>query len=167
MAMRAASTTPDANYSGSDSFTYNISDGNGGVDQGTVSITVTHVNQAPTANPDSKTLLENAGSTPIDVLANDTDPDGDTLTVTGVSNPPHGTATVDGDAGGVHYTPDANYSGSDSFTYNISDGNGGVDRAPSRSGHPREPGPDGQPRAPDPARATRAARRFRRPRLGQ
>ncbi len=66
-------------------------------------------------------------STAIDVLANDTDPDGDTLIVTGVSNPPHGTATVDGGGVGVHYTPDVNFSGPDSFTYNISDGNGGVD----------------------------------------
>ncbi len=119
--------TPDLNYSGPDSFTYNISDGNGGVDTGTVNVTVTHVNQAPTAVTDAKTVLENAASTAIDVLANDTDPDGDSLIVTLASNPPHGTATVDGGGTGVHYTPDLNYSGPDSFTYNISDGNGGVD----------------------------------------
>jgi hypothetical protein len=84
-------------------------------------------NNSPVANPDSKTVLENAASTAIAVLANDTDADNDTLTVTSVTNPPHGTASVDGDSGGVHYTPDVNYNGSDSFSYDISDGNGGVD----------------------------------------
>ncbi len=84
-------------------------------------------NNPPVATPDSKTVLENAASTAIDVLLNDTDADSDTLTVTGVTDPPHGTATVDGDGFGVHYTPNADYNGSDSFSYDISDGKGGTD----------------------------------------
>ena len=125
------SYTPDANYFGSDSFTYTISDGNGGTDTATVSITVTNVNDDPVANDDSATVAEDSGANPIDVLANDNDgPDtGETLTVTVVSNPPNGTATITGGGTGVSYTPDANYFGSDSFTYTISDGNGGTDTA--------------------------------------
>ena len=58
---------------------------------------------------------------------NDSDLDGDPLTVTAVGNPTHGTAVIEG--GNVRYTPDANYNGGDSFTYTISDGNGGTDSA--------------------------------------
>ena len=86
-------------------------------------------NNPPVAADDTATVDENSGSSAIDVLANDTDPDPDTLTVTSVGNPPHGTATVDPLGVGVHYTPDANYSGSDSFAYSISDGHGGTDSA--------------------------------------
>jgi hypothetical protein len=119
--------TPALNFHGSDSFTYTISDGNGGTATATVTVTVTYVNQLPVAVDDAATVLENATSTAIPVLANDTDVDGDTLIVTGVSASSHGTATVDGGGAGVHYTPALNYSGADSFTYNISDGHGGVD----------------------------------------
>jgi Bacterial Ig domain/Bacterial Ig-like domain (group 1) len=84
--------------------------------------TLTVGNNPPVANDDSTTVLENAGSTGVDVRANDTDADSDPLTVVSVSNPPHGTASVDGDSLGVHYQPDANYSGADSFTYTITDG---------------------------------------------
>jgi hypothetical protein len=86
---------------------------------------LTILNVPPVANNDALTAFENAASTPIAVLANDTDANGDTLTVTAVSPPSHGTATVDAGGGGVHYTPAVSYSGSDSFTYTISDGNGG------------------------------------------
>ena len=68
------------------------------------------------------------GATALDVLANDSDVDGDTLTVTSVGAPAHGTAVLQGD-GTVLYTPQANYNGGDSFTYSIADGNGGTDSA--------------------------------------
>ena len=84
--------------------------------------TLTVGNNPPVAVDDTTTVLENAGSTGVDVRANDTDADSDPLTVVSVSNPPHGTASVDGDSLGVHYQPDANYSGADSFTYTITDG---------------------------------------------
>ncbi len=87
----------------------------------------------PTAVNDSKTVFENAGSTAIDVLANDLDPDGETLTVTGVSNPPHGTATVDGDGGGVHYTPDVNYTARTRSPTTSVTATAGSTSAPSRS----------------------------------
>lgn len=62
------------------------------------------------------------------VLANDSDPDGDALTVTAVADPAHGSAAQNAD-GTVTYTPDAGFAGSDSFEYSISDGAGGTDSA--------------------------------------
>ncbi|HLY13451.1 MAG TPA: Ig-like domain-containing protein [Candidatus Limnocylindrales bacterium] len=91
--------------------------------------TLTILNVAPTATDDSITVLEGAASTAVPVLSNDTDPNGDTLVVTAVSTPSHGTATKDAGGGGVHYQPAAHFNGSDSFNYSISDGNGGVDTA--------------------------------------
>ena len=73
------------------------------------------------------TLNEDAAIT-IDVLANDTDADGDAMSVTEVAQPAHGAVVLNAD-GTVTYTPDANYNGTDSFTYTISDGAGGFDTA--------------------------------------
>ncbi len=115
--------TPAANYNGTDSFTYTVSDGNGGSATGTVNITVTSVNDAPSASADSATTAEDTAKS-ISVLTNDSDPDGDTLSVTAVTQPAHGSVTFT--ASGVTYTPAANYNGADSFTYTISDGNGGT-----------------------------------------
>ena len=116
--------TPNANYTGADSFTYRVSDGHGGTATGTVTVTVNNVNDPPTANADAATTAEDTTAV-IAVLDNDSDPDGDALTVSGVTQPAHGAAVVNPD-GTVTYTPAANYSGADSFTYTISDGNGGT-----------------------------------------
>src|SRR5947209_4450134 len=116
--------TPAANYNGSDSFTYTVSDGNGGTATGMVTVTVTSVNDAPVAHADSATVAED-GTVDVAVLGNDTDAEGDTLTVTAVTQGAHGSVTINPDKT-VKYTPEANYNGSDSFTYNVSDGNGGT-----------------------------------------
>ena len=63
----------------------------------------------------------------IDVLAGDTDPDNDTLTVTNVTDPANGTAVIENNK--VRYTPDKNLYGTDTFNYTVSDGNGGTDTA--------------------------------------
>jgi PKD repeat protein len=116
--------TPNADYNGADSFTYTIGDGNGGTDTATVSITVNPVNDAPSANNDTASVNEDSSVT-INVLANDSDIDGDSLSVTTVGTPSHGTAVKNGD-NTITYTPSVNYNGSDSFTYSITDGNGGT-----------------------------------------
>ena len=114
--------TPAANYTGSDSFTYSISDGHGGTASAMVAVTVTG-GGGPVAANDSATTAENTPSQPIAVLANDTG--SYALTVTGATNGAHGTTVVNSGTT-VTYTPAANYTGSDSFTYSISDGHGGT-----------------------------------------
>jgi hypothetical protein len=85
------------------------------------------VNNPPVATDDETRILLDTSDTPIAVLDNDEDPDSDTLTISEITQPSHGSARIDGDV--VRYTPDAGYEGSDSFTYTISDGNGGSDTA--------------------------------------
>ncbi|MFV3308926.1 tandem-95 repeat protein, partial [Pseudomonas sp. NY15181] len=89
----------------------------------TLNITVTPVNDAPVANADSATVNEDSSVT-LDVLHNDTDVDGDPLTVTGASAG-NGSLVINAN-GTVTYTPKANFSGTDTITYSISDGHGGT-----------------------------------------
>ena len=112
--------TPDANYSGSASFVYTVSDGDGGTDTGMVDVTVNPVNDAPVAADDPVTVIEDTVANLIDVLLNDDDEDGDTLTITGVTQGANGSVSFT--SSGVTYTPGANFFGSDVFTYTISDG---------------------------------------------
>jgi subtilisin family serine protease len=117
--------TPAANYHGSDAFDYVVSDGAGGTDTGSVAVTVVSVNDPPVANDDTaSTPYQTAVAVP--VLANDTDIDGDTLSVVSVGAASHGAVTI-GPGGSVTYTPGAGYSGPDSFNYTAGDGAGGTD----------------------------------------
>src|SRR3989304_3498173 len=111
--------TPDPTYTGPDSFTYTISDGNGGTDTATVLIDVGNVNDAPVALDDAATVDEDSTANPIDPLANDTDPELDPLQITAVSDPANGTTAITGGGTGIDYTPDANYTGADPFTSTI------------------------------------------------
>ncbi|PHN05646.1 Ig-like domain-containing protein [Flavilitoribacter nigricans] len=129
--------TPDANFNGNDSFTYQICDANGDCDQATVSVTVDPVNDLPTANADVASVNEDM-STDIDVLANDDfGGDGPSMgAISIVSNGGNGTASVNNNGTPndptddfITYTPDANFNGSDSFTYQICDANGDCDQA--------------------------------------
>jgi len=116
--------TPDANYNGPDSFTFKTVYG-AAFAEATVSINVNPVNDAPTAGPDTATTTKNT-TVNILVLANDPDPEGDVLTVTAVTQGANGTATITNGGTSVSYRPRNGFLGTDSFTYTISDGNGGT-----------------------------------------
>jgi hypothetical protein len=115
--------TPHANVHGGDSFTFSSLDGRSRSPVAKVSIQIAPVNDPPTAVDDQVTITR--GVTPVlDVLANDSDIDGDALAIETVSPPAHGLADIV--AGGIRYTPPAGFTGTDSFTYTVSDGKGGT-----------------------------------------
>jgi Ca2+-binding RTX toxin-like protein len=118
--------TPAENFNGTDSFSYTLDDGNGGTAVGNVSLTVNPVNDAPLAADDTAVTDEDTAVV-VDVLANDSDVENDILSISAVTNGANGTVSHDGTS--VTYTPDADFNGADSFTYTVSDGNGGFDTA--------------------------------------
>ena len=120
--------TPNANFSGTDTLTYKISDGKGGTATAAIAIAVTAVNDAPVAAADAVTTAENTALT-FNPLANDSDADGDSLSVAAITaNPAHGTVTVNAN-GTLTYTPSTDFSGTDTLTYQVSDGHGGTSTA--------------------------------------
>ncbi|MCV0427644.1 MAG: tandem-95 repeat protein, partial [Roseibium sp.] len=106
--------TPDADFNGSDQVTYTVSDGNGGTTTSTLDITVQPVNDAPIARADTAITDEDTAVT-VDVLGNDSDVDGEVLTLTAATDGTNGTVTIVN--GKVVYTPNANFFGTDQFTY--------------------------------------------------
>ena len=120
--------TPDVNFNGSDSFTYQVSDGEGVTSNvATVSIVVVAVNDAPVMSNDIQTTNEDVAIL-IDVLANDTDVDGDTVsTVIIDTQPNNGSVTIENDK--VNYQPNSNFEGTDSFTYYAQDSTGAIGNA--------------------------------------
>ena len=119
--------TPNSGFIGTDSFDYVVSDGQGGLDTARVTVQVLEPNQPPSAADDDASTNED-NSVTIDVLANDSDPDGDALTVSDVTQGMHGSVEINIDST-VTYTPNADFFGADSFKYYINDGNGGTDSA--------------------------------------
>jgi gliding motility-associated-like protein len=115
---------PDTNYNGSDSFSYEVCDN--GIPilcaTATVNITVTAVNDAPVAENDVAAIGEDGTLNGTSLLANDTDPDGNALTIrtTPVSGTSHGTLVINAN-GTYTYKPDTNFNGSDSFRYEVCD----------------------------------------------
>lgn len=129
--------TPDAGFTGTDTFTVHATDAGAPLHlhgllslfgwhtaQATVTVHVERANGWPIANDDWASTLE---GTPVsgNVLLNDVDPDGDPLTVELDSGPAHGTIAID-PLGEFVYTPNAGFSGIDSFTYRVSDERGGI-----------------------------------------
>jgi len=109
--------TPEADYGGSDSFTYVLNDGAADSAIVTVSLTVNSSNQRPTAAALSVEINEDETA---QIVLNGTDPDGDVVSYSVESQPSNG--VLSGIAPDLIYTPNANFNGSDSFTYRVNDG---------------------------------------------
>jgi uncharacterized repeat protein (TIGR01451 family) len=117
------SYTSSLDFTGTDTFTYHASDGILASNVATVTINVGAVNDPPTALADSYTTSEDTHLT-VDtpgVLANDSDPNGDTLMAALDAGPSHGTLVLAAD-GSFSYTPSLDFTGTDTFTYHASDG---------------------------------------------
>ncbi|MCW3796978.1 Ig-like domain-containing protein [Sphingomonas sp. BN140010] len=120
------SYTPTVGFSGTGSFQFRASDGSLSSNPTTVTITVAGANDLPIAQADTASTTQGK-SVLIDVLANDSDPNNDALTISALGSAAHGTVSVQN--GQVLYTPEAGFGGQDSFIYTVSDGNGGTAQA--------------------------------------
>ncbi|MEO7761557.1 MAG: cadherin-like domain-containing protein, partial [Casimicrobiaceae bacterium] len=122
------SYTPTSGFVGTDTFTYAISDGHGGTASATVTITVLAVvvNHPPVARDDTFFITQKF--TDLDVLANDSDPDGDPLTIISVTQPILGTVQITSDGKSLRFTQPLIFNHT-TFTYTISDGRGGTSTA--------------------------------------
>jgi Ca2+-binding RTX toxin-like protein len=119
--------TPAADYNGEVTFTYTVSDGNGGTASGTATMDLAAVNDGPTTGAvelDAGTEDTSVVISKADLLANASDVDGDALSAADITAD-HGTIVDNGD-GTVTFTPAADYNGEVTFTYTVSDGNGGT-----------------------------------------
>jgi len=116
--------TPTHGYYGADSFTFKANDGQVDSNVATVSITVTHVNHAPVANAQSRTLNQGS-STAVTLTGSDVDNDPLTFRVT--AQPAHG--ALSGTPPNLTYTPASNFYGADNFAFVANDG--ALDSAPA------------------------------------
>ncbi|WP_313086131.1 retention module-containing protein [Pseudomonas sp.] len=114
--------TPAANFNGNGSFSYTVSDGNGGTDTASVTVGVKPVNDVPTT---ANQALVTDEDTPFSGKIVSADADNDTLSYALLTAASHGSLVLNTATGAYTYTPAANYSGSDSFTVRVSDGKGG------------------------------------------
>lgn len=111
-----------ADFNGTDSFSYTADDGNGGSDTAVVTITVDAIPDPPVANDQSETTAED---TMLLITLDAIDADGDSLNYNVTSGPTGGTLSNVGPT--PTYTPTPDFSGADSFTYEVDDGNSGTD----------------------------------------
>ncbi len=119
------SFVPTLNFNGEGQVVYQLSDGNSTA-QAQVTINVVAVNDNPVAQADTVTVAEDSNNT-IDVLSNDSDPDGDSLTVADAwAN--NGVVSINSDQS-LQYSPDSNFSGLDVINYTVIDGQGGAGRS--------------------------------------
>jgi VCBS repeat-containing protein len=123
------SYTPVGNYNGPDSFTYKANDGTSdSASSATVSIDVTAVDDPPSAVNDTATVAQDGPAATIDVLANDTDPDGGSKAIASKANGSHGTVTITHSGADLTYKPDPGYCNNQSgdaaetFTYTLNGG---------------------------------------------
>lgn len=114
---------PASNYTGADAFTYTARDAAGAQSMAQVAITVSPVNDNPTAITDV-VVMDEGTTYPIAVLENDFDVDGDSVFLSTATLPLHGNYVIAD--GIITYTPNQGYDGMDTFDYRIIDGNGGM-----------------------------------------
>jgi VCBS repeat-containing protein len=119
--------TPQADFNGTDSLRFTLSDGELVSNEATLTLQVAAVNDAPVAVDQTLTLDEDTTLT-IDPLQGASDVDGDPLVAAIVTAPAHGALTVDAD-GSFTYKPEADYNGADSFTFRVNDGQADSDIA--------------------------------------
>ncbi|WP_233009230.1 Ig-like domain-containing protein [Rheinheimera faecalis] len=129
----AFSYTPTENYTGEDFFVYQLTDGQGGVAQAKVTLLIEMTNAAPVAQNDSYQVGEDEElivTAAAGLLANDTDPDGDTISLQPelLSTVQNGQLLLASD-GSFQYLPDQDFFGTDSFSYQIADPAGLVSAA--------------------------------------
>lgn len=110
--------TPAADYVGTDSFTFRVSDGLYTSTIATIALTITPVEDAPIAVTETVSVWEDSVDAPITLRG--TDAEGDPITFTLLSSPTHG--TLSGTAPNFRYTPEPNFHGPDSFTFKVNDG---------------------------------------------
>ena len=131
--------TPSATTCGgaTDSFTYTVSDGKGGTSTATVAVTINNTTPPPPPPPANNVpvavndtfIVPCKATARLDVLANDTDKDGDPLTITSITQPSKASISIGPNGKSLTYTPGANCFVGDIFTYTISDGKGGTSTA--------------------------------------
>lgn len=123
------SYTPDAGFTGTETFSYTVQDPNGLDDTGTVTMTVIPSDLAPVAANDVATVQQDSSSNVLNVLANDSDSScDDSLSITAVGGFSNGgAASIAGNT--VRYTPAAGFSGTETFSYTVSDNGGLTDTA--------------------------------------
>ena len=121
---------PNNGFIGNDKFTYTISDSKGAKDSSTIEVKVSKKENNPPKATDDKATTDYETAVVIDVLSNDSDVDGNNITIKSISNPSNGNVKIEN--GKVKYTPNSNFSGNDTFEYTIQDTQGSTDTASVR-----------------------------------
>lgn len=119
--------TPTLNFTSLAKFTYTVSDGKGGIVSGETTINITPINDKPTLKPAPNNTNRTPEDTALEIsvaqlISNFEDIEGDSLTLASIQNPSNGTVAFNSDRSKVIFTPNANFNGSASFNYAISDG---------------------------------------------
>jgi len=120
-AVTFANVAPGVTTGGQRTATFIVSDGAGGNSAPVTKLI--NFNRMPTVANDAFQVIINTPRR-LPVLANDSEPDGDPMTITAVSSPTNGTVQIIENGAAVRYTPNPNYTGADSFSYTVSDGQG-------------------------------------------
>ncbi|HAO22184.1 MAG TPA: hypothetical protein DCQ37_17980, partial [Desulfobacteraceae bacterium] len=124
--------TPAGTFTGIGStIKYTVNDNLGSTSNQADIIITKKPNNLPVANADTFSIVKDSTSNSLEVLKNDTDADGDSLTITGANMliPANGGTVTFSGGKSIIYKPAAGYTGADNFTYTISDGNGGTSTA--------------------------------------